>query len=45
MLRKDYYVILGIPRGECFEGIRAAYRDLAESERPRGESVLRRARG
>jgi len=34
MLRKDYYVILGVPRGESVEGIRAAYRDLAKRHHP-----------
>jgi DnaJ-class molecular chaperone len=29
-LRKDYYVILGIPRGESAAGIHSAYRDLAK---------------
>ncbi len=34
MLRKDYYLILGIPRGESTAGIRAAYRDLAKRHHP-----------
>lgn len=34
MPRKDYYVILGIPRNESAAGIRAAYRDLAKRHHP-----------
>jgi DnaJ-class molecular chaperone len=34
MRRKDYYLILGIPRSESIEGIRAAYRDLAKRHHP-----------
>ena len=34
MLRKDYYLILGIPRSESATGIRAAYRDLAKRHHP-----------
>ena len=34
MLRKDYYLILGIPRSESAAGIRAAYRDLAKRHHP-----------
>jgi DnaJ-class molecular chaperone len=34
MFRKDYYLILGIPRGESAAGIHAAYRDLAKQHHP-----------
>ncbi len=34
MLRKDYYLILGIPRSESATGIRAAYRDFAKRHHP-----------
>lgn len=34
MLRKDYYLILGIPREESAAGIHAAYRDLAKRHHP-----------
>ena len=34
MALKDYYMILGIPRGESNAGIRAAYRDLAKQYHP-----------
>ena len=34
MYRKDYYVILGVPRGESAAGIHAAYRDLAKQHHP-----------
>jgi len=34
MLRKNYYLILGIPRSESAAGIRAAYRDLAKRHHP-----------
>lgn len=28
-MKRDYYVVLGIPRSESASGIRAAFRDLA----------------
>jgi molecular chaperone DnaJ len=31
---KNYYLILGVPRGESYRGIRAAYRDLAKKFHP-----------
>jgi DnaJ-class molecular chaperone len=34
MVRKDYYMILGIPRTESFGGIRAAFRELAKRYHP-----------
>ena len=34
MFRKDYYIILGIPRGESAAGIHSAYRDLAKQHHP-----------
>ncbi len=34
MYRKDYYVILGVPRCESAAGIHAAYRDLAKQHHP-----------
>jgi DnaJ-class molecular chaperone len=34
MGRKDYYLILGIPRGESPDAIRSAYRDLAHRYHP-----------
>jgi molecular chaperone DnaJ len=34
MLRRDYYVILGVPRTESEEGIRAAFDDLARHYHP-----------
>jgi DnaJ-class molecular chaperone len=34
MFRKDYYLILGVPRGESAAGIHAAYRDLAKQHHP-----------
>jgi curved DNA-binding protein CbpA len=34
VLREDYYLILGIPRGESAAGIRAARRDLAKRRHP-----------
>jgi DnaJ-class molecular chaperone len=34
MFRKDYYIILGIPRDESAAGIHSAYRDLAKRHHP-----------
>ncbi len=34
MKRKDYYLILGIPRSESTEGIKAAFRELAKKHHP-----------
>lgn len=34
MVRKDYYMILGVPRTESFGGIRAAFRELAKRYHP-----------
>jgi DnaJ-class molecular chaperone len=34
MVKKDYYMILGIPRTESFSGIRAAFRELAKRYHP-----------
>jgi len=34
MFRRDYYVILGVPRSESPAGIHAAYRDLAKQHHP-----------
>lgn len=34
MARQDYYVILGIPRGESCAGIQAAFRDLLRRHHP-----------
>ncbi len=34
MLSRDYYVILGVPRNASFEGIRAAFDDLARYYHP-----------
>jgi len=34
MFRRDYYLILGVPRSETAAGIHAAYRDLAKQHRP-----------
>ena len=34
MFRKNYYLILGVPRGESAAGIHAAYRDLAKQHHP-----------
>ena len=34
MFRKNYYVILGVPRGEPSAGVHSAYRDLAKRYHP-----------
>lgn len=34
MFRKDYYLILGVPRSESSAGIHSAYRDLARRHHP-----------
>ena len=34
MARKDYYLLLGIPRGESPSGVRKAFRDLARRHHP-----------
>ena len=34
MIRKEYYLILGVPRGESFHGIQAAFRKLAKRYHP-----------
>jgi molecular chaperone DnaJ len=34
MARPDFYIVLGVGRGETLEGIRAAYRELAKRHHP-----------
>ncbi len=36
MARKDYYLILGVSRGENIRGIQEAFRDLARDTTPLG---------